>query len=318
MKTMRLYCSSDEIWDGNAFPTHPEVFSSRELFGSPFKPPIYAEAMNISESRVDGLKSVGPTELRISNETRSSLGDEWEVDEDGYIVEAVDTFRFKISAEELELAIRERRGVTALQSSGEGGEELDNDDTFILGEDMISLLENLEAEEAQPKRPIYRIEMEEDELARMIQRKGDRGMAYTSSSSSSSSSSRENHGDADEASGLGDDSDFRGTIGATEGSLIRFRKGLESSTCPQVPLSVSMTSDATERRPSLLRSWSLAGVSRSQTTADLVGMMAIGLALACTVRVYDLLSAFIVSRFRWAATRLSQCLTPRFQSTLLR
>lgn len=298
----------------DSFPFVPEVYSTSELFGSPFKPSLGAPMTMPHSASLEGLTPSSPAELRRvapdKAEREDSLGEEWEVDEDGYIVEAVETFRFKVRADELERALRSRREMKVSGERGDGEERWD-EDAFIMSKDMLDLLEGVQAQEDDAGKPVYRMEMDHDVLSKMVRRRGDgRGGCDTRG-----------------ATGPRGPVDFRGSVGSRavsrttagrKGEVANIVGGRQGGVCyedegtvfadpdeaaaaaissatDKVQETVSMGNNLAQELPRGRRlNWFLSGVSRFDTASDLVGISAISAGLTAAVLLFDLASRMAV------------------------
>ena len=296
--------------DSESFLSAPEVFSTSELFGSPYKPPLGPPKTLPLSSPLEGLTPSSPVELRkVAPEEASredSLGGVWEVDEDGYIVEAVETFRFKVSADELERALKSRREMKVSSQGEAGGKEWD-EDAFMMSEDMLNLLEAAQAQEDDAGAPVYRFEMEQDELSKMVRRRGDAGTG-----------GGENWGKAKDFRGLAgsrevtrtsvDRADVAGSIAGGGQEGMNGKGNMFTDPDKAAAAAVSAATDGVQgakstgntlaqtlqkgqRHP---RNWFLSGVSRFGTASDLVGIGAISLGLTATVLLFDFASRVVV------------------------
>ena len=354
-----LFCEKKED-----FPGVPVVFGSQEMFGSPFRPPLETggkESARISTQRANGMTPSGPSELRRRRASQGeeggeeggvdqpdSLGEEWEVDEDGYIVEAVDTFHFRVNADELDRAMKSRRELKVAQArAGDGdvgggnrsdvGNDSDSEDNFMMNADMLALLEGVEMEEDKLGRPIFRLEMDEDDLSKMVRRQGDGDASRTSWVGAQSEEAGMNGEVVNQGWDSGGARDFRGSVGslevsrqaashvAMEGQLGLFpvpdyekvnetadRAVAERAGAPVVGSKKQQQPQKQQKqqqhaspimprggpdvchRP--LLNWAFSGVSGIETSADLVGIAAIGAALAVTVLLFDAASRVLVQR----------------------
>jgi hypothetical protein len=273
------------------------------------------------------------------------LREEWEVDEDGYIVEAVDTFRFRVNADELGRAMKSRRELKVAQARAGYGDvdrgdhsDVSNDNdsevNFMMNADMLALLEGVEMEEDDLGRPIFRLEMDEDDLSKMVRRQGDGDASRTSWVGAQSEEVGINGGVVNQGWDSGGARDFRGSVGSLEvsrqaASHVAMKGQLGLFPVPNyekvneaadravaeragVPVVCNKKHQQQQKQQQLAScvvpragpdgchrpplNWAFSGVSGVETSADLVGIAAIGAALAVTVLLFDAASRVLVQR----------------------
>jgi len=285
--------------DANAI-FEPKVNSRREMFGLPYRPPLIdiISTQNASLSRMKGLEATGPAELRVRprNGKDSSVPEDEEgegEEEEEFVTETVETFRFRVNRADLERAMAHKTSLGVSQSDeGEREGTVVNSkvDQYTMGDtlwdmdaDMVSLLEGAEVRRNEDGKVVYRIEMDEEELVKMVDRRSD---CHEKGEMEQHDKYRDYNKDV-----LAYNNELQSTA-KTKG--IRFSQFHEQKKKKKREIP-SPTRD----------NLSLAGFGKRQTMDDLVGIFAIGSSLAFTMLLFDVLCHFVIHRLPNILKRVS-------------